>query len=606
MVHILIDCNSPFKANSILFFLFHENQHPQLKPLSLSLSYFKHIPKAMKTKTQVQNLLINGYSSSSSSPSPPSSPRRLSRAPHCHRWKAKARSKNLVSFFFRRHFRFFLLVPLFYLSGFLMCIGTFSFMGPPPLPGSIYHSGEVFRKLWPDIQSDNTSAIELTAVWKYERRLEEKKPCANSAIQRSGLPEPSGYLIVEANGGLNQQRSSICNAVAVAGLLNAILVVPQFQFHTIWKDSSEFRDIYDVDYFISTLEGHVRVIRELPEILMERFDYNITNIPIFRVKAWATASYYLEEVYPILRAEGVIRISPFANRLEMEVPSNIQFLRCLTNYEALRFSVPITTFGKELVDRMTKKSSSAGGKYVSVHLRFEEDMVAFSCCEYDWGFNEKIEMQSARERGWRKFERKDRIIRPGLNRMNGRCPLTPLEVGMMLRGMGFDNYTFIYLASGNIYKAEINLAPLLQMFPLLQTKESLATPEELASFKGYSSRLAALDYTVCLFSEVFVTTQGGNFPHFLMGHRRYLYNGHSKTIKPDKRKLVVLLHNTSISWEDFKYQMKAMFRVSDREGIATRKFKQSIYAYPLPECTCSLGLTNLTHTSNHPLHAFSR
>lgn len=63
--------------------------------------------------------------------------------------------------------------------------------------------------------------------------------------------------------------------------------------------------------------------------------------------------------------------------------------------------------------------------------------------------------------------------------------------------------------------------------------------------QGYSSRLAAVDYLVCLFSEVFVTTQGGNFPHFLIGHRRYLFNGHAKTIKPDKIKLVTLLQNTS-------------------------------------------------------------
>lgn len=64
--------------------------------------------------------------------------------------------------------------------------------------------------------------------------------------------------------------------------------------------------------------------------------------------------------------------------------------------------------------------------------------------------------------------------------------------------------------------------------------------------QGHSSRLAALDYTVCLHSEVFVTTQGGNFPHFLMGHRRYLYEGHAKTIKPDKRKLTLLFDNPYI------------------------------------------------------------
>ncbi|KAK1553782.1 hypothetical protein Q3G72_003573 [Acer saccharum] len=140
---------------------------------------------------------------------------------------------------------------------------------------------------------------------------------------------------------------------------------------------------------------------------------------------------------------------------------------------------------------MTKKSSRTGGKYVSIHLRFEEDMVAFSCCSYDGGKAEKIVMDSFREKWWKgKFKRKDRVIIPGVNRINGKCPLTPLE--------------------------------------------------------EYSSRLAALDYTVCLFSEVFVTTHGGNFPHFLMGHRRFLFDGHAKTIKPDKIKLVVLLQDMNI------------------------------------------------------------
>lgn len=54
---------------------------------------------------------------------------------------------------------------------------------------------------------------------------------------------------------------------------------------------------------------------------------------------------------------------------------------------------------------------------------------------------------------------------------------------MMLRGMGFDNNTLIYLASGRLYQEERHLTPLLEMFPLLYTKESLATPEELAYFK---------------------------------------------------------------------------------------------------------------------------
>ncbi|KAH9756880.1 O-fucosyltransferase 11 [Citrus sinensis] len=433
-----------------------------------------------------------GYSSESSnggsnSPSPPPSPRRHSSISHSRR---RLRTKSFsffrrdsfaltVSFIFRRNLRYLVLLCLLYVSGLIMCVGPFAgLVGHTPVPGSVYRSHEIFGKLWDQIQSDNSSAIDLSSVWKY-KRLKVQKPCLNSTS-----PGPSGFLIVEANGGLNQQRSAICNAVAVAGLLNAILVIPRFEFNSVWKDPSEFGDIYDEDHFVATLDGYIKVVRELPDLLMERYDYNMTNIPTFRVQAWAPASYYMGEVYPVLREQGVIRIAPFANRLAMNVPPHIQLLRCMANYKALRFSDPISTLAEKLVKRMIEKSSGTGGKYVSIHLRFEEDMVAFSCCLYDGGKAEKLEMDMFREKWWKgKFKRKDRVILPGLNRINGKCPLTPLEVGMMLRGMGFDNNTSIYLASGKIYQAERHLASLLKMFPLVYTKESLATPDELAPFE---------------------------------------------------------------------------------------------------------------------------
>jgi hypothetical protein len=364
-----------------------------------------------------------------------------------------------------------------------------------------------------------------------------------------GLPESNGYIYVEANGGLNQQRTSICNAVAVAGFLNATLVIPNFHYHSIWRDPSKFSEIYDEDHFIQRLKNDVRVVDKVPAFIMERFGHNLSNAFNFKIKAWSPIQFYEDAVLPKLIEERLIRISPFANRLSFDAPPAVQRLRCVANFEALKFSKPITAISNTLISRMREKSAENNGKYVAVHLRFEEDMVAFSCCVFDGGDNEKKELDAAREKGWRgKFTRPGRVIRPGAIRMNGKCPLTPLEVGLMLRGMGFSNNTAIYLASGRIYKAEKNMAPLLEMFPLLQTKETLASDEELAPFKNFSSRMAAIDYSVCVHSEVFVTTQGGNFPHFLIGHRRYLYGGHAKTIKPDKRRLAILFDNPRIGY----------------------------------------------------------
>lgn len=70
-----------------------------------------------------------------------------------------------------------------------------------------------------------------------------------------------------------------------------------------------------------------------------------------------------------------------------------------------------------------------------------------------------------------------------IKKIVGSCFLISHQVGLMLRGMGFDRSTYIYLASGKIYNSERYMAPLLEMFPNLQTKEMLASNEELAPFK---------------------------------------------------------------------------------------------------------------------------
>ncbi|KAJ4869116.1 O-fucosyltransferase family protein [Raphanus sativus] len=541
--------------------------------------------------------------SSHSSLSPPPSPSLLRSKP-----SAPPRVEPSLTGSLRSSYRSYpassgnlLFAPLVYISCMLFRMRTASFDAGDP---TIIH-----RRPAPDPSTEArrftlSSAPRLTPIMprlmRYQRfgNVPIKASNGSHALtsQSNGvLPDSNGFIFIEANGGLNQQRTSICNAVAVAGYLNATLVIPNFHYHSIWKDPSKFGDIYDEEYFISTLANDVRVVDTVPEYLMERFGFNLTKVYNFRVKAWAPTSYYRDSVLPKLLEEKVIRISPFANRLSFDAPRAIQRFRCLANNVALRFAKPILTQGETLVKKMKKLSANNTGKYVSVHLRFEEDMVAFSCCVFDGGNQEKQDMIAARERGWKgKFTKPGRVIRPGANRLNGKCPLTPLEVGLILRGMGFNKSTYIYLASGPIYGGNRTMAPLLEMFPNLQTKEMLASEEELAPFKSFSSRMAALDYTVCLHSEVFVTTQGGNFPHFLMGHRRYLFGGHSKTIRPDKRKLAVLFDNPKLSWRSFKHQMLNMRSHSDSKGFELKRSSDSIYIFPCPDCMCRRNKTTAT------------
>jgi hypothetical protein len=112
---------------------------------------------------------------------------------------------------------------------------------------------------------------------------------------------------------------------------------------------------------------------------------------------------------------------------------------------------------------------------------------------------------------------------PDRERRHGKCPLTPEEVGLMLRALGFGRGVHMYVASGDVYGGEETLAPLKALFPNFYSKETLASKEELEPFLPFSSRMAALDFVVCDQSNVFVTNNNGNMARMLAGRRYFSF-----------------------------------------------------------------------------------
>lgn len=67
------------------------------------------------------------------------------------------------------------------------------------------------------------------------------RPCLNFSIgyRKSSVKitkEKKRFLMVVASGGLNQQRNQIVDAVVIARILEAALVVPVLQVNLIWED----------------------------------------------------------------------------------------------------------------------------------------------------------------------------------------------------------------------------------------------------------------------------------------------------------------------------------------------------------------------------------
>ncbi|XP_074379625.1 O-fucosyltransferase 16-like [Apium graveolens] len=451
---------------------------------------------------------------------------------------------------YRCRFHFIILAYIF--SGFLLLLIIFlSFYALSPINANhlrhprfslSYGVGAAGGKFHvPDYADDAiTDKGDIWRWWSSKYFYGCCKP-SNDFAKAEEITQENRYVCIATSGGLNQQRTGIIDAVVAARILNATLVVPTLDTESYWKDSSNFSQIFDVDRFISYLAEDVRIIKELP--LKEGNTWIPYNM---RVPRKCNESCYVDRVLPNLLKRHAVQLTKFDYRLSNRLETDLQKLRCRVNFHALKFTDPIIEMGERLAMRMRTMNKH----YIALHLRFEPDMLAFSGCYYGGGEKEKNELAKLRRR-WKTLH----ISEPDKLRSKGKCPLTPEEVGLMLRALGYSKDVHLYVASGAVYRGEETLAPLKALFPNFHSKETIASKEELEPFVRFSSRMAALDYIVCDESNVFVTNNNGNMAKILAGRRRYF--GHQPTIRPNNKKLSSLfLNRESMTWDKFASEVR--------------------------------------------------
>ncbi|KAI3444955.1 hypothetical protein Pfo_001620 [Paulownia fortunei] len=337
------------------------------------------------------------------------------------------------------------------------------------------------------------------------------------------------YLLVVVSGGMNQQRNQIVDAVVIARILGAALVVPILQVNVIWGDESEFSDIFDLDHFKNVLANDVRIVSSLPSTHLMTRPVEEKRTPLHVSPQWIRSRYLRR-----IRRDGVLLLRGLDSRLSKDLPSDLQKLRCKVAFHALRFAPHISELGDKLTERMRSK-----GPYLSLHLRMEKDVWVRTGClpglspDYDEMINNerktRPELLTSRS-NMTYHERK----------LAGLCPLNALEVVRLLKALGAPKSARVYWAGGIPLGGKETLLPLTSEFPHFYNKEDLALPGELEPFAKKASLMAAIDYIVSERSDVFMASHGGNMGHAIQGHRAYA--GHKKTIIPNKRQM---LH---ISW----------------------------------------------------------
>ncbi|XP_014509082.1 uncharacterized protein At1g04910 [Vigna radiata var. radiata] len=552
---------------------------------------------------------------------------------HSSSWFRRKRSKMFLAFIA-------LLASFIFVNWFMLFRLQYQHHAPHHIPkptlrsssASLSLQGKVNNKTGNKKKSQKGNYVRLLALAAHalaENKREPKdlwqepfvpasswRPCAD---QRNWEPNEgkNGYILVTANGGINQQRVGVCNAVVVARLLNSTLVIPKFMYSSVWRDVSQFSDIYQEEHFINYLTPDIRIVRELPTELqsldLEAIGSVVTDVDMEKE---AKPSFYLKRILPIIRKNQVVHFVGFGNRLAFDpIAFELQRLRCRCNFHALQFVPRIQETGALLLKRLREHSGIVGpldhhlvgpfaesikekgennakkaSKYLALHLRFEIDMVAHSLCEFGGGEEERKELEAYREIHFPALsllKRTTRLPSPSELRSEGLCPLTPEESILMLAALGFNRKTHIFVAGSNLYGGRSRLVALTSLYPKLVTKENLLSSTELEPFANYSSQLAALDFIGCTASDAFAMTDSGSqLSSLVSGFRIYYGGGRMPTIRPNKRRLAsIFMKNSTIEWRVFEQRMRKAVRQT--KHVQTRPKARSVYRYPrCKDCMC--------------------
>ncbi|XP_010545614.1 PREDICTED: uncharacterized protein LOC104817925 [Tarenaya hassleriana] len=308
----------------------------------------------------------------------------------------------------------------------------------------------------------------------------ELKPCWEASMSDEAASS-KGYVTFSLTNGPEYHVSQITDAVRVANRLGATLVLPDIRGRKP-GDERNFEDIYNADKFIRNLEGVVKVVKQLPE------EISLRNMAIVKVPARVSEDYIKENIIPVFKSKGNIRVAtyfPSVNMRKSSQDGETDPVACLAMFGSLELQPEMNKVVDSMVERLKTLSRKSGGRFIAIDLRVDilekknchETAVAGSKSCYD-----------------------------------------AQEIALFLRKVGFNTDTTIYLTQPR-WDSSLNI--LKDIFPKTYTKETIMPADKKSKYleSKDSEYEKVIDFYISSRSDVFVPAISGLFYANTVGKR---------------------------------------------------------------------------------------
>ncbi|OAY54522.1 protein MANNAN SYNTHESIS-RELATED 2 [Manihot esculenta] len=309
---------------------------------------------------------------------------------------------------------------------------------------------------------------------------QQLKPCwTESSFDQ--VEESKGFVTFSLTNGPEYHVSQVADAVVVARYVGATLVIPDIRGNKP-GDERKFEEVYDVDKFVKSLDGVIKVVKDLPG------DISIRDFAVVKVPNRVTEDHIAELVEPIFRTRGNIRLAtyfPSVNMRKNTQKSNTNSVACLAMFGTLELQPEVNEVVDSMIERLKTLSRKSDGRFIAVDLRVEI-----------------LEKESCH----------------GSGASGTKTCYDAKEIALFLRKVGFDKDTTIYLTQSRWHDS---LDILKDIFPKTYTKESIMPEDKKMKFleSEGSEFEKVIDFYISSQSDVFVPAISGLFYANVAGKR---------------------------------------------------------------------------------------